>query len=106
MLLKQWRVPNTFSLLCLRTNSCTSSTEPAGYTRSVPYSTLPAQLWSFSVEAQAASRDRNGLVIAAEQILRNVLLFMAPLEQSGRTFFFQITDVPPFIPLSPPNARP
>ena len=84
MWLKQWRVPSTFSLLCLRTNSCTSSTEPAENIRSVPYSTLPAQLWSFSEEAQAVSLDRNGLAIAAEQILRKVRLFMVALKNPAR----------------------
>src|SRR5258708_9152902 len=102
--MKQCLLPNPFSLLCVRPNSCTSSTDRAGYTRSVPYSTLPAQLWSFSCEAQAANLVRNGLVIAAEQILRNVLLFMAPLEESGRAFFFRITDGPDFIPICPYKA--
>src|SRR6266436_976734 len=99
MWLKQWRVPRTFSLFCFRTNSCTSSRDPAEYTRSVPYSTLPAQLRSFSPDAHAASLDRNGLAIAAEQILINVLLFMAPLTQSGQACFFQIADGPDFIPV-------
>jgi hypothetical protein len=49
-----------------------------------------AQLWSFSADAQAANLDRNGLAIAAEQILRKVLLFMALLDQSGQAFFVQL----------------
>src|SRR5579859_423951 len=99
MWLKQWRVPRTFSFLCFRTNSCTSSSDPAEYTRSVPYSTLPAQLWSFSPDAQAASLVTNGLANAAEQILRKVLLFMAPLEESGRAYWFEIAAAPDFIPI-------
>src|SRR6266481_7810648 len=101
MWLKQWRVPSTFSLLCLRTNSCTASTEPAENTRSVPYSTFPAQLWSFSSAAQAVSLERNGLAIAAEQILRKVLLFMAVLRKSCTLSGPEIPDAPDFIPVSP-----
>src|SRR5579859_5438043 len=99
--LKQWRVPSTFSLFCLRTNSCTSSTVPAENTRSVPYSTFPAQLWSFSSEAQAVSLERNGLAIAAEQILKKVLLFMAALRNSRLVSGTGIPAAPDLIPVSP-----
>jgi len=56
ILLKQWRVPRTFSLFCVLTNSQTCSTELAGYKLSVLYSKLPAQF----VSLDAGSRAKSG----------------------------------------------
>src|SRR5580700_5860088 len=80
MLLKQWRVPRTFSFDCFLTKSWTCSRDLAAYRRSVPYSRLPAQFVSFSVPAQAKMRRTEGLAIVAEESLIKVRLFMAKPE--------------------------
>ena len=77
IVLKQWRVPSTFSLLCFATYSRTCSTEFAEYKRSVPYSRLPAQFVSLSSGIAASSGEMIGLAIIAEESLINVLLFIA-----------------------------
>src|ERR1700722_14189830 len=76
MVLKQCRVPRTFSLLCLATNARTSSREFAEYRRSVPYSRLPDQFFSLSSGMAASSGEMIGVAIIAEESLMNVLLFM------------------------------
>jgi hypothetical protein len=60
---------------------------------------LPAQLWSFSPDAQAVSLARNGLEIAPEQILKKVLLFMAHVKNPALSLALGITDAPDFIPI-------
>src|ERR1700730_17820486 len=77
MLLKQWRVPSTFNLLCFFTNSRTCSSDLAEYTRSVLYSKFPAQFVSLSPDTQANRGAMTGLAAIAEQSLIKVLLFMA-----------------------------
>src|SRR6266478_4528348 len=77
ILLKQWRVPRTFSLLSRLTNSRTWSTELAGYRRSVLYSRLPAQFFSLSPRAQASRGESARAAIIAERTLRKDLLSMA-----------------------------
>ena len=47
MVLKQWRVPSTFNLVCFLIKVRTCSRDDAGYRVSVPYSILPAQFVSF-----------------------------------------------------------
>src|SRR6266571_8715210 len=76
MSLKQWRVPRTFNLVCFLTNSCTRSSEWAGYRRSVPYSRLPAQFFGFSPDAQARRGETTGAATSAEESLRKARLFM------------------------------
>src|SRR5271154_7018353 len=76
MVLKQCRVPRTFSLLCFATNARTSSSEFAEYRRSVPYSKLPDQFFSLSSGMAASSGEMIGVAIIAEESLINVLLFM------------------------------
>src|SRR5580704_7674316 len=76
MVLKQWRVPRTFSLACFATNARTSSREFAEYRRSVPYSRLPDQFFSLSSGMAASSGEMIGVAIIAEESLINVLLFM------------------------------
>src|ERR1700730_181801 len=76
IVLKQCRVPSTFSLLCFGTNSRTCSSDSAEYKRSVPYSRLPAQFFSFSSCVAAINGERIGLAAIAEVSLINVLLFM------------------------------
>src|SRR6266581_4320504 len=76
MSLKQWRVPRTFNLRCFLTNSCTRSSERAGWRRSVPYSRLPAQFLSFSPDAQAMRGETTGAATIAEESLRKARLFM------------------------------
>src|SRR5580704_3133244 len=76
IVLKQCRVPSTFSLLCFGTNSRTCSSDSAEYKRSVPYSRLPAQFFSFSSGIAAINGERIGLAAIAEESLINVLLFM------------------------------
>src|SRR5580704_6793479 len=83
MLLKQCRVPSTFSLLCFGTNSRTCSSDSAEYKRSVPYSRLPAQFFSFSSGIAAINGERIGLAAIAEVSLINVLLFMVS-HQTGK----------------------
>src|ERR1035438_1129603 len=85
MVLKQWRVPSTFSLLCLTTNSRTCSTEFAGYRRCVPYSRLPDQFVNFSSGIAASSGEMIGLATIAEESLINVRLFMASPSSAQET---------------------
>src|SRR6516164_2544696 len=74
MPLKQWRVPSTLNLFCLLTKSCKFFNEVAIVTRSVPYVTLPAQFLSFSPMRQASNGESKGVLSAAEQSFRKVLL--------------------------------
>src|ERR1700758_4966178 len=76
MVLKQCRVPRTFSFPCFATNARTSSRELAEYRRSVPYSRLPDQFFSLSSGMAASSGEMIGVAIIAEESLINVLLFM------------------------------
>src|ERR1700730_6769238 len=76
MLLKQWRVPSTFNLLCFLTNCRTCSSELAEYKRSVPYSKFPAQFFSLSPDIQANRGEMTGLAAIAEESLIKVLLFI------------------------------
>src|SRR5450755_1444593 len=76
MVLKQCRVPSTFSLLCLATNSRTCSTEVAEHNRSVPYSIFPAQFVNFSSGIALSKGARMGEATIAEESLINVLLFI------------------------------
>src|SRR6266478_878713 len=77
MLLKQWRVPNTFSLLRFLTQPRTCSSEFAVYRRSVLYSRLPAQFLSLTLAVQVRRGETAGLAITAEKNLIKVLLFIA-----------------------------
>src|ERR1700730_2989525 len=77
ILLKQWRVPSTFSLFWALTNSRTCSTELAGYKFSVLYSKLPAQFVTLEAGSRAKSGDTTGPAIIAERILIKLLLSMA-----------------------------
>src|SRR5579863_6321777 len=83
MLLKQCRVPRTLNFFCFLTKSCTCCRESAVVSCSVPYSRLPAQFLSLLLCDQASSEESAGLVSAAEQSLRNVLLSMRVSEPPG-----------------------
>src|ERR1700730_1427406 len=60
ILLKQWRVPSTFSLLCFLTYLRTCSSELAEYKRSVLYFRLPAQFCRLFFDAQANTGEITG----------------------------------------------
>src|SRR5438445_5462218 len=75
MLLKQWRVPSTFRLLCFLTKLRTCWSEAAEYRLSVLYSRLPAQFFSLLPDAQADRGEMTGFVINAAKRLIKVLLF-------------------------------
>src|SRR5690349_837728 len=79
MVLKQWRVPRTFTLFRFFTNSCASAAALAMCCFCVLYTTLPAQL----VSLPSAGHNEKGVSIllptAAEHILRNVRLSMRTL---------------------------
>src|SRR5229473_6433414 len=82
MLLKQWRVPSTFSWLCFFTKSRACSSELAECRLSVLYSRLPAQFFNlspaiFSPDIQANSGEMKGVANITEESLIKVLLFMA-----------------------------
>src|SRR5207302_9113277 len=78
ILLKQWRVPSTLSFFRFLTKSWTSLTDFAEYNLSVPYSILPAQLVSLSLDDHVSSGESTRLVSTAEQAFRKVLLFIFP----------------------------
>src|SRR5579864_2825748 len=82
MLLKQCRVPRTFSFFSCCTNARASSTEVAGWRRSVLYSRLPAQLLGLPSHAQLVTGDSTRAVITADIILRNDRLFMPGLRHA------------------------
>ncbi len=81
MLLKQWRVPSTFSLLRFLTKFRTCWREAAGYRLSVPYSMLPAQFVSLLPEVQANRGEIMGFASNAAKRLIRVLLFMGMAKQ-------------------------
>src|SRR2546430_9501039 len=78
IVLKQWRVPSPLSLFRFLTKSCTSFTDFAEYSLWVPYSILPAQLVSLSLDDHVSSGESTRLVSTAEQAFRKVLLFIFP----------------------------
>ena len=82
MLLKQWRVPSTFSWLCFFTKSRARSNELAEYKLSVLYSRLPAQFFNLSAAIlssgiQANIFEMRGDANIADESLIKVLLFMS-----------------------------
>src|SRR5262245_39260787 len=75
MVLKQWRVPSTFSFGCLTTRSLTCSAESAENICSVLYWTLPAQFVSLSPNAHESKVESTGVSVNIEHSLRNIRLF-------------------------------
>src|SRR5438270_8914446 len=75
ILLKQWRVPSTFSLDCFRTKSRACSREVTVYKFSVPYSTLPAQFFSLLSGSSAKRGETAGPASMPEKSLMKLLLF-------------------------------
>src|SRR5258708_40359165 len=74
MLLKQWRVPSTFSWLCFFTKSRACSSELAEYRLSVLYSRLPAQFFNLSddflsSDIQAKMGEIKGVANIADESL-------------------------------------
>src|ERR1043165_4991077 len=80
IVLKQCRVPRTFSLLCFLTYSFTSSTYFAAYKFSVLYSTFPAQFFNLSatplLAPHTAIGDNTDPAPAAPAIFKNALFFI------------------------------
>src|SRR5215467_14563668 len=74
IVLKQWRVPSTFSFCCLTTRFLTCSTESAENNCSVLYWTLPAQFVSLSPNAQESKLENTGVSVNMEHSLRNIRL--------------------------------
>src|SRR5450432_3679497 len=76
MVLKQWRVPSTFTLLYFFTKSITCSIDSGTYSLSVLYSILPAQFFILSAGNSFTNGENNGVVISAEDNLIKVRFFI------------------------------
>lgn len=76
MVLKQWRVPNTFRFGFFRTAACTFGNVLAVCSRVVLYVRLPAQLRSLSSLAHRMGWVKAGVASKEAESFRNVLLFV------------------------------